>query len=253
MASKIRAAAEALKFWKYRGETQFEEVGEVSQLYFYPVKSCQGFLVKHAVCTSTGLEYCGVQDRSFMFCTANGHFITQRFKPRLSLIKPSLHFDTRGNVTALILRAPDMPDLRIDMQTYEQGNRIRVRIWGRDMEAEDCEDDAGQWVDDFLGLRGCRLVFSPQNFGKRSATAKYNWIKAQIAGDEKLSFQDRAPILLTTTASIDDISSSVSGKVQVDHFRPNIVVRGNKPFEEDKWSKLKIAKCEMHGMWLHER
>ena len=41
----------------------YEEVGKISKLIFYPVKSCCGIEVDSAMCTPCGLVYQGLQDR----------------------------------------------------------------------------------------------------------------------------------------------------------------------------------------------
>ena len=46
-----------------RRETLFEKIGQVSALYFYPVKSCKGVKIDQGECTKYGIKCNGVYDR----------------------------------------------------------------------------------------------------------------------------------------------------------------------------------------------
>ncbi|KAF4126648.1 MOSC N-terminal beta barrel domain [Geosmithia morbida] len=60
---------------------------------------------------------------------------------------------------------------------------------------------------------------------------------------EWLRFSDCAPYLVTTEASLADVSARMArGQQDVDmvKFRPNIVVDGDSPFDEDYWAELSV-------------
>jgi uncharacterized protein YcbX len=59
-----------------------------------------------------------------------------------------------------------------------------------------------------------------------------------------MSFADAYPVLLTSTASLDDLNGRLEAPVLMNRFRPNVVVRGASPFAEDTWKQLRIGAVE---------
>ena len=59
--------------------------------------------------------------------------------------------------------------------------------------------------------------------------------------DDIVSFADGYPILLANSASLNDLNSKLSSPIEMNRFRPNIVVDGNLPFAEDNWKRIKIG------------
>lgn len=56
------------------------------------------------------------------------------------------------------------------------------------------------------------------------------------------SFSDGYPFLITSEASLQDLSEKVGRDLSMKRFRPNIVLKGDMPpFEEDKWETLQIG------------
>jgi uncharacterized protein YcbX len=47
--------------------------------------------------------------------------------------------------------------------------------------------------------------------------------------------------LVTTTASLNDLNSRLEIPVPMDRFRPNIVIDGASPYEEDTWKYIRIG------------
>ena len=52
-------ASLAALWWKKKGEKKrtYEEMGRVSELFIYPVKSCKGIRVTEAKCFKEGMEF----------------------------------------------------------------------------------------------------------------------------------------------------------------------------------------------------
>lgn len=65
----------------------------------------------------------------------------------------------------------------------------------------------------------------------------------------KASFGDFAPYLITNEASLDALNEELPMPVSMTRFRPNIVVRGLKAWEEVFsflfWRKLKRGVCDI--------
>lgn len=211
----------------------------IAQLFVYPVKSCAGMALPDAVLTDTGLDL----DRAWMVVDAQGDFVSQREQPRLALVQPQLR---RGG-TELVLRAPGMLALHLQVDVVEQP--ARVRLWGDEMPAYDMGDVAAQWFTDFLsltaqGLPGAqapryRLVrFDPEH--PRPASSKWT------GGVQALNqFSDGFPLLLLGQASLDELNRRLQAAghaaVGIERFRPNIVLAGLEAHDEDRLDVLRIA------------
>lgn len=50
-----------------------------------------------------------------------------------------------------------------------------------------------------------------------------------------------ASYLIMTLSSLDDLNQRLAEPVTDYHFRPNIVIKGTKPYEEDSWDWIKIG------------
>ncbi|HJQ13627.1 MAG TPA: MOSC domain-containing protein, partial [Anaerolineales bacterium] len=56
---------------------------------------------------------------------------------------------------------------------------------------------------------------------------------------------DGYPILLTSEEGLQDLNSRLESPVPMNRFRPNLVVRGGKPFEEDAWNRIRVGDVEL--------
>jgi uncharacterized protein len=64
------------------------------------------------------------------------------------------------------------------------------------------------------------------------------------------SLSDGFPILIANEASLEELNRRLTAKgkepLQMSNFRPNIVVSGAKPFEEDNWKVIRIGSSIFH-------
>jgi uncharacterized protein YcbX len=201
----------------------------VARLFVYPVKSCAGVELREAVLTETGLDL----DRAWMVVDAQGGFVTQRELPRMALVKPQI------KVNEVVLRAPGMLALHLQIDTVEEP--VRVRVWKDEVAAFDMGDVAAQWFSDFLG-RKLRLVrFDPEQ--RRLSSLKWT------GGAEALNqFSDGYPLLVASTASLDGLNARLASAghapVGIERFRPNVVLEGLEAHDEDRLDLIRIAAAE---------
>ena len=201
----------------------------IARLFIYPVKSCAGVEVQEAVLTETGLDL----DRAWMVVDAAGRFVTQRQLPRMALVA------ARMKTHEVVLRAPGMLALHLDIEAVEQP--VQVRIWNDEVAAYDMGAVAAQWFSDFLG-RKLRLVrFDPEH----RRLSSLQWTAGIEAANQ---FSDGFPLLVIGQASLDGLNARLAaaghGAVGIERFRPNIVLAGLQAHEEDRLEVIRIAAAE---------
>ena len=193
----------------------------VEGLYCYPVKSCAGTSLGTATVGPRGI----VGDRQWMVVDETGEFVTQREHHRLALVSPRLLDEG-----LLELSAPGMPLLTVTPAVRQ--DRVDVSIWSDRCAAIDEGESAAEWLSAFLEMR-CRLVRFPEDVTRR--------VDPEYAGpNDQVGFADGFSFLLTSCASLDDLNQRLAAPLPMNRFRPNIVVSGGNPFQEDRWKRIRI-------------
>lgn len=200
-------------------------MARIASLHLYPVKSCAGIALTAATLGARGLESAGVGDREWMVVDAgSGQFLTQRQLPRMACIRPALASD------ALLLAAPGMEDLRVNLAAGAREAALAVKVWNDECLALDEGETAAQWFSRYLG-RAVRLArFDPAH--RRASNTEWT------GGVEALNrFSDGYPMLMISQASLDDLNDRLleAGReaLPMNRFRPNIVLADVGPYEED--------------------
>ncbi len=199
----------------------------LSGLTYYPIKGCRGHEVSNSFLERMGLR----DDRRMMVVTPEGRFLTQREHPRLALVTPELSAGT------LRLCAPAFDSLRLPIRTG--GTPWPVDIWkSKGVPSIDQGEEAAGWFSDWLGA-SVRLVHIAAD-ARRLLNENY-----AISADDHTGFADGYPILLISSESLQDLNSRMETPLPMNRFRPNIVVEGCNPFDEDSWKRIRIGGVEM--------
>jgi hypothetical protein len=194
----------------------------VSHLVVYPIKSARGIAVGEARLTDRGFEH----DRRFLITHPEGRFITQREHPTLALLRVEINGDR------LVLASPSSGRLEVPLRPRSGAPR-RVTVWAATCDAISLGDEAARFVTGHLGVP-CELVHMPDD--------SVRLVDDAYAGaGERVGFADGFPFLLTSEASLADLNARLASPVPMDRFRPNLVVTGSAPFDEDRWRSLAIG------------
>lgn len=194
----------------------------LSAINIFPVKSMAGIAKASARVAEQGLD----GDRMMMVTDHSGRFISQREIPGLSLVK----VETEGSLA--VFSAPGAGELHVPLE--DEFEPVNVEIWEDTCEAKYLGDAPARWLSHVLGI-DCRLIRMPAA-GSRRVDAKY--------GKTRVSFADAFPVLLTGQSSLEDLNSRLEKPIPMNRFRPNLVISGSEPFEEDRWKKIRIGECE---------
>ncbi|XP_055383157.1 mitochondrial amidoxime-reducing component 1-like [Condylostylus longicornis] len=240
----VATVAAATAYWYHRKylnnipPTKWRKVGEVTDLIVYPIKSCGAIRVSEFGCSKLGPADGYLRDRIFMVVTKNGEFTTARKHPTLVLIHPKIE----KNSSKMKLSAPGMIDIEIDIEKLYKKTPKKYIVWGQSVDGVDCGDDVAKWISRFiLGEEsGLWLVFYPKDITSREVRDKNKKFDTMLAEDSG-ALHDASSYMLFNESSLNDLNTRLDDPAMVLHFRPNIVVRGALPYEEDYWKWVKIG------------
>ncbi|MFJ4852157.1 MOSC domain-containing protein [Streptomyces sp. NPDC088730] len=204
----------------------------VRELVHYPVKGCAGTATESARVVGTGLEH----DRTFMVVDAGeGAFRSQRTHPVMAAVKVTV----LRSGAALALSAAGVEPLLLEVD--RDGPRRDVSMFDRPLGAAvDQGDTVADWFSEVLGAKS-RLVRAAPGFDRDG------W--GETPG--KLNFADAHAVLVTSTASLDDLNARIAARgdadaVPMDRFRPNIVLTGkDEPHFEDRVRRMTLGTVEL--------
>lgn len=198
----------------------------VSAIHVYPVKSLGGISPGRAWLGASGFRF----DRGWMAAKPDGTFLTQRSHPQMALVQTTIE-DDRLVLSSFGLEDHTVPESNADMR------RFNTEVWGDRVNALDTGDLSAEWLSQAIG-EPCRLLVFPQN--------EIRLCDQTVArpGDHT-RFADGFPLLVVSQASLDDLNSRLATPVAMNRFRPNLVVSGSEPYEEDRWQRISINGIRM--------
>ena len=202
----------------------------VTELYTYPVKSLAGISLDKAQLSFTGFQH----DRQHMVVQPDGMFMTQRTHPQMALVETGFSGDR------LVLSSFGMDKIIVDSPDLDSAPRVKTNIWGDVVNGIAHNKETSQWLSDAIG-EDCMLLSFPRQ-EKRQCDLEF-----ASAGDNTM-FADAYPLLVISQASLDDLNSKLAIPVGMNRFRPNMVVSGCKPFDEDNWKSIKANDIRLRGI-----
>ena len=254
---------------------------EVSGLYIYPVKSLRAVSL-----TSTSLDHLGLHnDRRLMivrcsidmFGKKSWRFLTQRQCPSLATIAANYNYtNTEICLSAYLPNGTESErrEVRVDVTDDHvlKCALITAGIWDESVTLADVGDDeVVSFIFDIIRKDLCyddddnssennsvskddfKLVsILPSYQHSRPADKSYLPLAAlQSTGTSpNVSLTDGYPILIANEASLEELNRRLTEKqkntIPMSRFRPNIVVRGAKAFDEDNWKAIEINGSIFH-------
>ena len=197
----------------------------VDSLHVYPLKGAAGFSPQSWPVDERGLRH----DRRFMVVDADGVFISQRTNLRMALIRgeiagDGLRISTAGGMIDVPFPLTNAPTLR-------------ATVWDDCFDVRIADPNASRMLSEVLHAPA-QLVWMPDDC-ERLTSIKRGEPRRHV------SFADAAPLLLTTTAALEELNTrlqrSGSSAIPMDRFRPNVVVRGATAGADDHWRTLRIG------------
>lgn len=196
---------------------------KIASLYLYPIKGMKGVSVNLAHAEARGFE----NDRRYMLIDSKRQFISQRTHPILTQITPEVHTSTmivsfHGQTNPLLFDLAASTDSVVTAQLFE--HLVPGRL---------VSSIADRWFSEVLGEEVSLIQMTVDEI--RS--------KKLVKGPEQteVSYADGYPYLIVGTESLNQLNGKLTDPVQMDRFRPNIVVDTTHAHEEDSWSTVEIG------------
>jgi uncharacterized protein YcbX len=212
----------------------------LASLHIYPLKSGRAIDLGQAEVEPWGLA----GDRRWLLVEPDGKFISQRAEPSMArlVIRPhsagssppgSIEVTADGTVSA-----DGRPPLTVNAPADDGGTELLwVTVWRAKVQAAAAGAAADAWFSAFLG-RPVRLVYLDDPT-RRQVDPEFG------APDDRVSFADGYPLLLTTVSSLDALDDWLAqigdAPVPMNRFRPNAVIAGTPAWAEDGWHRVRIG------------
>lgn len=197
----------------------------VDSLHVYPLKGAAGFSPRSWPVDERGLRH----DRRFMIVDADGVFISQRTNPRMALIGAAI-----SEAGLRITSAVGTLDVAFPSSSAPT---LRATVWDDCFDVRVADPNASRMLSEVLGAPA-QLVWMPDDCERLTSVKR---------GEPRrhLSLADAAPLLLTTTAALEELNTRLmrggASAIPMDRFRPNVVVRGATSGADDHWRTLRIG------------
>ncbi|KAF2101565.1 MOSC domain-containing protein [Rhizodiscina lignyota] len=239
---------------------------KISQLYTYPVKSLRGISVTEAEAARNGFTY----DRRFMLVKVeeyqglphrNMHLT---YFPEMVLFTTALELpeDTSDPGRLIITFNPpegNPRSLTVPLAPEANGlEEIDIDMHGSTTRGVDIGATYNSWFSSCFGF-DVKFVYLGPNWRPVLMTTTTpqvqpsSWLSSITSNipllgngkkeEERISFADCAPYLVTSEKSLENVSSRLEGEeMPMIKFRPNVVVSGaSDHWEEDFWNEIAIG------------
>ncbi|KAJ4127223.1 hypothetical protein NW768_008851 [Fusarium equiseti] len=119
----------------------------------------------------------------------------------------------------------------------------KAGIWGEQTDAWVYSATLTKHISEFLNV-DVRLVYK----GPTPRVLRGSGAPQRLGRTESTKFADMMPVLVASMASMAELNDRLADageeKIEIERFRPNIIIRGSVPWIEDEWKTLQIGEGE---------
>jgi uncharacterized protein YcbX len=250
-AAAVLIGAAALLYHLKR--TKNPSVVRVVEMHIFPVKSCAGMAVTSARLLPTGFEY----DREWVIIRkSDSKVMTMRECSSLKKLVASV--DT--SLQLLVLRFPGKAEISVPLGwAAEAGAEEQlVSLWDISGTVKPFGDAAvHQWltelINENLSSGACDSYFLAR-IGSTLRNPGLGPDRPIVPEEQRIAFQNCTSVHVTSVPSLEALRTSVGDpSINSLRFRPNIVVDGGDPYDEDTWDEFSVGTVPMKTAKLCDR
>jgi len=228
---------------------KIQKTPTVQELNIYPIKSAAEVPVKSAIVTPRGFQ----NDRIFQIVSKVGKlwtYCTPRDKGKEKIFHIRSTFSADGK--CLTLSSPDATStIMLNLESTPTSSLKSTVMGDAEVALKDYGKPFANWVGMATGIKNPRLVGIPEDKAEYDRLVEVNPDQGDMPPPSSpMSLADEAPFLLTTRESLEELNSRLesakSDAVDMRRFRPNIVINGLEPWEEDSLKRIKIGSVEFN-------
>jgi uncharacterized protein len=208
--------------------------GVLASIHIYPLKGCRGIDLAESAVEPWGLA----GDRRWLIVDDNFRFVSQREHASLArvVVKPGPGGgDAAERHDGIQVSCDGCPPLSVPAPPPVE--LVMVSVWSSSVLAAAAGPEADDWFSAYLG-QPVRLVYLDDPT-RRAVDPEFG------ADGDVVTFADGYPLLLTNTASLDELGDWLAADgdqpVPMNRFRPSAVVTGFGPWAEDRWRRVRIG------------
>jgi len=199
---------------------------EISHLLIYPIKSTIGIELEKCLVERLGFKF----DRNFAIINKDNQVITARENPKL------LNISTKIDDSKLLLSAFDKEGIELSLKEKYDSDNSTVGLFKDDVNAKIIHHKINDWISEAIEEEAKLIIIDNNKLIK--VKPKYNG-----EDNDYIAFNDAAPLHLISEESVNDLNTQLEKPVTINRFRPNILIKGCKAYEEETWKRIKIGAC----------
>lgn len=213
----------------------------VSNIFYHPVKSARVKLLTRAEIGVRGI----LHDREWMVVDERGMFVAQRQSSEAGVeVRTMCLVDAAIQDGHLVLTAPGLSSISVPLNGPE-APEAEVQVWEHHARGIDQGEEVSHWLSELLGRE------RPGKY--RLMRMSNQHIRRAKMGESQLAFADAYPFLIISQASLDDLNSRLPEALPMNRFRPNLVLDGCAPYQEDQMALIRIGNVLLEGQGLCAR
>lgn len=184
----------------------------VAELYVYPLKGAAAVALEEIDLDALGPS----ADRRYALARPGGRVFTQRDDASLARLRAT------PDARALLL---EFDGRRLEVPHRAFVRRAVLRVWSREAEVRVADARTHAILTGWFG--------TPLELARLE--------RPVLRQGAALALGDAAALLVANAASLDDLNGALEAPVPMARFRPNLVVAGAAPYDEDGWARLRIG------------
>lgn len=193
----------------------------VGGIFTFPLKSGAGLDKKQSLVFETGLE----GDREFILTDEHGKFLTQRLDPSLALVKVAKVGTDAIKFSSPVGHLSFLADGITDMDVVVWKDQVNAR----------CLGDVSKLLPHRAG----------KTFLVRVKKDRPRFVSEKYGSKVPYWFADGFPLLVTSSSTLESLNREISREgaepIPMSRFRPNIVIDGWDPLNEDHVEEFQIG------------